>query len=187
MRLIFKLAATLLFIAAPCPAGAQFTPPELLYQDPNWQLTTFHDERDRTCLIAAREQATAGPPARIFMIYVAGVTSLNVQIMRIELLGPPREYLASNRSATVAIDLGPRFSRRLSFQPLLGMHPTIVTALAPEDLDAIGASLQPSGHELGVRFDNGVAWRYPPPQTGDLSARAAACWRKAGIGPLHPS
>ena len=180
MRLILKLAIFLITVAAPCPAGAQFTPPEVLYQDPNWQLTTFHDQRDRTCLIAAREQPVAGPPTGIFMIYVARMASLKIQIMRIELMGPPREYLASSRSTSIAIDLGPAFRRQLRFQPLLGMFPTIAAELATEDLDAIRAALQPSGRELGIRFDNGVAWRYPPPRSGELAAKAAACWQKAG-------
>ncbi len=180
MRLILKFAIALITATAPCPAGAQFTPPEVLYQDPNWQLTTFHDQRDRTCLVAAREQAVAGPPTGIFMIYVARMASLKVQLIRIELLGPPREYLASGRSTIVAIDLGPAFRRRLHFQPLSSMFPTIVTELAAENLDTIRTALQPSGREFSVRFDNGVVWRYPPPRNGDLAAKAAACWQKAG-------
>lgn len=180
MRLILKLAIALITAAAPCPAGAQFTSPEVLYQDPNWQLTTSHDQRDRTCLVAAREQAVAGPPTGIFMVYVANMASFKVQIIRIELMGPPREYLASGQSTSVAIDLGPAFRRQLRFQPLLGMFPTIATELAAEDLDIIRVALQPSGREFGVRFGNGVAWRYPPPRSGELAAKAAACWQKAG-------
>ena len=180
MRLILKLAIALVTVAAPCPAGAQFTSPELLYQDPNWQLTTFHDQHDRTCLVAAREQAVAGPPTGIFMIYVANMASLKAQIIRIELMGPPREYIASGHSTTVVIDLGPAFRRSLHFQPLHGMFPTIATELAAEDLDIVRVALQPSGREFGVRFNNGVVWRYPPPMNGDLAAKAAACWQKAG-------
>ena len=180
MRLILKLVIFLVSVAAPCPAGAQFTSPEVLYQDPNWQLTASHDQRDRTCLVAAREQAVAGPPSGIFMIYVANMASLKVQVIRIELMGPPREYLASGRSTTVMIDLGPAFRRSLHFQPLHGMFPTIATELAAEDLDIIRVALQPAGREFGVRFDNGVVWRYPPQRNGDLAAKAAACWQKAG-------
>ena len=180
MRLILKLAIALVTVAAPCPAGAQFTSPEVLYQDPNWQLTTSYDRRDRTCLVAAREQAVAGPPTGIFMIYVANMASFKVQVIRIELMGPPREYLASGHSTTVVIDLGPAFRRSLRFQPLHSMFPTIVTELAAEDLDIIRVALQPPDREFSVRFNNGVVWRYPPPRTGDLAAKAAACWQKAG-------
>jgi hypothetical protein len=135
MRLILKLVIFLVTVAAPCPAGAQFASPEVLYQDPNWQLTASQDQRDRTCLVAAREQPVAGPPTGIFMIYVARMASLKVQIVRIELMGPPREYLASGRSTTVMIDLGPAFRRSLHFQPLHGMFPTIATDRAADDLD----------------------------------------------------
>ncbi len=164
-------------IALFTPASVRVASPLApLYGDQHWVLMSFKELR--ACVVMAGQEPRGSATNRNLKIYVAGWHNL----VRLELPDPPAEYYAPNKTTLVSVDLGPGFKRSLEFRPsLYSRTPTLVASLAVEDLDAIRASLVPSGQEMSVAFESGENWRFPAPEGRGLASAAARCWTSTGI------